>query len=103
MGKVLSKYDSIFDGELGFNLNKKIILVIPPQDTLPIWKMLHLIPYRYEQSHKRDQRNGKIWGPVKEIWESEWVLPIFVLPKKDNRTQIVSAFRDINPWSLQRR
>ena len=42
--KVLSKYSTIFDGELGCYPHKKIKLDIPP-DAQPIRKRLYPIPY----------------------------------------------------------
>jgi hypothetical protein len=36
------------------------------------------------------------FGVLKGQADSEWALPTFIIPKKDNTVRVVSNFRDIN-------
>ena len=41
-------------------------------------------------------------GVLKWQADSEWALPTFIVPKKDNTVRVVSDFREINKWIVRK-
>ncbi len=47
-------------------------------------------------NHKEGNPKKKLLGVTKWQADSEWTLPTFIIPKKDNTVRVVRDFRELN-------
>ena len=93
--KLLSKYESLFDGTLGTWKNETLSLNLKP-DAKPYHARSFPIPKCYELTLRQEvDRLVKI-GVLKKVNRSEWAAPTFIIPKKDNTVRFISDFRELN-------
>ena len=94
--EVLTKHKSLFDGTLSCYPKRKFKIELKPGT----------VPYHCERPYPVPQ---SVWPVLKEelqrqcdlnilakCYETEWGMPLLVVPKKDGAIQTVDDFRDLN-------
>ncbi len=60
------------------------------------------IPKKHMETLKKEIQRLCNLGVLKWQADSEWALPTFIVPKKDNTVRVVSDFREINKWIVRK-
>ena len=95
LNALLSKYDHLFDGTLGTWNNKPYNIELKEGA-----KPYHSRPFHVPKIHERTlkvklDRLVKL-GMLKQINDSEWAAPTFIILKKDATVRFISNFRELN-------
>ncbi len=92
---MLQENDKTFNGTLGVYPHKKVHIDIDPNA-----KHVHSRPYPVPQIHlktfKKELDHLFKIGVLAAQQESEWVLPSFIIPKKDGRVRWISNLHQLN-------
>jgi hypothetical protein len=94
--KLLEKYSSLFDSQLGHWKNKKYHIEL--QDNVkPYHAKPFSIPKAYEETLKLELDRLVKLGVLKKVNRSQWAAPTFIIPKKDLTVlRFISDFRELN-------
>jgi hypothetical protein len=82
----------MFDGTLGIYPHKKVHIDIDP-NAKPVHSRPNPVPQIYLKSFKMELDNLVRIGVLASQQESEWVLPSFITPKKDDGVCWISDLR----------
>ena len=93
--EVLDKYTDVFDGKLGFYPHEKVNIRLEP-GAKPVHKRPYPVPYKREELFKRELKHLIREGVLPECGATDWALPTFIVPKKDDRVRWVSDLRALN-------
>jgi hypothetical protein len=96
LGKVLSKFNKLFDGTLGKYPHRKAHLEVEPNA-----KPVHSKPCSVAKTHKQVFKDDELEhlcaiGALERCGATEWAAPTFIIPQKDGRARWVSNFRVLN-------
>ena len=96
--QVLKKYDKLFDGSPGCY----------PKRTFHIDLMDNAVPYHCKGPYSVPAVNMPVLkqelqaqvnkGILARVGETEWGMPMMVIPKKDGAIRTVDDFRELNKW-----
>jgi hypothetical protein len=89
------RHEELFDGSLGkWNMQDYKIELQP--DAKPYHAKAFPIPQTYTATLKMEvERLCKV-GVLKQVNQSEWAAPTFIIPKKDGSVRFISDFRELN-------
>ncbi len=97
LGRLLKKYESLFDGTLGDWKGPPISLELKEGAT-PYHGRAYPIPQIHERAMKIEVQRLISLGVLEECNDSEWGAPTFIIPKKDGRIRFISDFRKLNTF-----
>jgi hypothetical protein len=92
---VLQKNDKMFNGTLGVYPHKKVHIDIGP-NAKPVHSRPYPVPQIHLKTFKKELSHLVKIGVLAAQQESEWVLPSFIIPKKDGRVCWISNLRQLN-------
>ena len=95
------KYEILFDGKLGHYPHEKFHIDLV-EESKPMFKKAYHVPFQRESLFKDELQNMVKDGVLEPCGRSHWVAPTFVVPKKVNRVQWVSDFRELNKLIKQK-
>ena len=91
----LKKYEDLFDGTLGkWNMGAYEIELQP--DATPYHARAFPIPHIHTATLKLEVERLVKAGVLKQVNQSEWAAPTFIIPKKDGSVRFISDFRELN-------
>ena len=93
--KLLRKFESMFDGQLGQWKGKAYDIELREGAT-PYHARPFAVPKCYEQTLKKEVSRLCQIGVLKKVNRSEWAAPTFLIPKKDQTVRFISDFRELN-------
>ncbi len=93
--KLLSKYETLFDGTLGHWVGEKYHIELK-ENAKPYHARAYPIPKAYEDTLKMEVQRLCDLNVLKRINRSEWGSPTFIIPKKDGTVRFISDFRELN-------
>eukprot|EP00804_Cyclotella_cryptica_P023885 CCRYP_010023-RA/>CCRYP_010023-RA protein AED:0.37 eAED:0.36 QI:0/0/0/1/1/1/2/0/274 len=93
----LQEFEELFSRKLGDWDCKQVSLQLK-EGAQPYHGKPFPIPKKHVETTKREVQRLCDLGVLKWQDDSEWVLPTFIVPKKDNTLQVVSNFREVNKW-----
>ena len=82
----------MFDGTLGFYPHKKVHIDIDP-NAMPVHSRPLPVPQIHLKTFKMELDHLVRIGVLTSQQESEWVLPSFIIPKKDGRVRWIHNLR----------
>ncbi len=85
----------MFDGTLGVYPHKKVHIYIDP-NAKPVHSRPYPVPQIYPKTFKNELNHLVRLGVLAVQQESQWVLPSFIIPKKDGRVCWISNLRQLN-------
>jgi transposase InsO family protein len=95
LGKVLTKYQDLFDGSLGTWKTNPIELELRP-DAKPYHAKPYPVPYSQEKKLKAEIDRMCALGVLSKVNRSEWAFPAFTIPKKDGTLRSIADLRELN-------
>jgi hypothetical protein len=93
--QILQEFEELFDGTLG-DWDCKPVLLQLKEGAQPYHGRPFPIPKKHMETLKKEIQRLCNLGVLKWQADSEWALPTFIIPKKDNTVSVVSNFREIN-------
>ena len=99
--QLLSKFPTLFNGELGQYTKKKIHLTME-EGSVPFHAKAYPVPIVHHKIFYEELQRLVAVGVLERCGQSEWASPTFIIPKKDGRVRWVSDFRKVNK-KLKRR
>ena len=94
--KLLQKYQRLFNGKLGCYPKKKFKIKLKP-GTIPYHcKQPFPVPMSKMKVTKDELDRQELAGILAKIYESEWGMPMFIQPKKDETVRTLADFRELN-------
>ena len=93
--QVLSKYETLFNGNLKKYQGKQIHLKIDPSIS-PTCTQAYPIPHAHLKVFKDELDRLVSIGVIEQSSRSEWISPTFIIPKKDDHVRWISDFRALN-------
>ena len=95
LNDLLSKFEQMFDGQLGQWTGKPYEIELKAGAT-PYHSRPFALPKCYEKTLRKEvERLCKI-GVLRRVNRSEWGAPTFIIPKKDSTVRFISDFRELN-------
>jgi len=91
----LKKYEHLFDGTLG-EWNTEPVSFQFKEDVVPPSQTPYSTPRVHRETFRKELRRLCEIGVLKEVRESQWGTPTFIIPKKDGRVRFISDFRKLN-------
>jgi transposase InsO family protein len=92
---LFSNFSQLFDNELRVYPGKKIHLELK-EGSRPVYRRPYPVARAHEELFKKELDRLEQIGVLKKIGASEWGLPSFAIPKKDNRIRFISDLRELN-------
>ena len=92
---LLRKHKVLFDGTIGKWNGPKYNVELKP-DATPHHARAYPIPKVHEKTLKMECDRLCAAGVLREINDSEWAAPCFIIPKKDGTVRFISDFRKLN-------
>ena len=93
--RLLHKYKSLFDGQLGQWKGPPVNIELR-EGVKPSYQKAYPVPQSQKAMLMAEiERLVKI-GVLRHITDSEWVVPNFVIPKKDQTVRFITDFRELN-------
>jgi hypothetical protein len=93
--KFLQSHEDLFDGTLGkWNMGAYDIQL--QEGAKPYHARAFPIPYIHTATLKTEVNRLCDSGILKQINDSEWAAPTFIIPKKDGSVRFISDFRELN-------
>ena len=99
--KLLQEFEELFDGTLG-DWDCNPVLLQLKEGAQPYHGRPFPIPKKHVETLKKEIQRLCNLGVLKWQVDSEWALPTFIIPKKDNTIQVVSNFREINKQIMRK-
>ena len=94
--QLLGKFDQLFDGQLG-RYNKRKFHIELKDDAIPYHvKQPYPIPEKNKQIVKDELQRQCDNGTLERVYESEWGMPLFAIPKKNGSIRTVDDMRELN-------
>ena len=93
--ELLSKYEDLFDGNLGNWEGEEYNIELKP-DATPYHARAFPIPKVHVDTLKNEVERLCELGVLKRVNRSEWAAPTFIIPKKDGTVRFISDFRELN-------
>jgi len=95
LGKLLAKYQDLFDGTLGTWDTEPIELELRP-DAKPYHAKPYPVPHSQEKKLKAEIERMCAHGVLRKVNRSEWGFPAFTIPKKDGTLRSIADLRELN-------
>ena len=95
LGKVLAKYQDLFDGTLGTWKTDPIELELRPE-AKPYHAKPYPVPHSQEKKLKAEIERMCAYGVLRKVNRSEWGFPAFTIPKKDGTLRSIADLRELN-------
>ena len=92
---LLCKYEHLFDGTLGTWNNKPYNIKLK-EGAKPYHSRPFPVPKIHGHTLKVELDRLVKLGVLKQINDSEWAAPTFIISKKDARVRVISDFRELN-------
>jgi hypothetical protein len=92
LSNLLFKPQDLFQGKKGAFNGEPIDLELEP-DATPFYARPFSIPKAYQQITKDEIQRLESIGILTQITSSEWAVPTFIIPKKNNTVQLITDFR----------
>ena len=92
---LLTKYESLFDGTLGFR-NHEEYDIEPQPGVKPYHARAYPIPKIHEQTLRTELERLCSIGVLQKVNRSDWVALTFIIPKKNGTVRFISDFRELN-------
>jgi len=89
------QFPTLFDNELRTYPGKKVHLELK-KDARPVYRRHYPVAHAHENLFKDELDQLVAIGVLKKVGASEWGLPSFAIPKKDNRIRFISDLRELN-------
>jgi hypothetical protein len=94
--KLLSKYETLFDGTLGRYPHCKLHLTLQEGAT-PVHHKAFPVPHAHTKVFKKELKHLVKIAVLEQIRPTKWAAPTFIVPKKDGQeARWVSDFRTLN-------
>ncbi len=92
---MLQENDKMFNGTLGVYPHKKVHIDIDP-NAKPVHSRPYSVPRIHLKTFKKELNHLVKIGVLAAQQQSEWVLPSFIIPKKDGRVRWISDLCQLN-------
>lgn len=100
---VLKANAKLFDGSLGCYPNRQFKIELKA-DAVPYHcERPYPVPVSVRQVFKDELDRQCELGILEKVYESEWGMPMMVIPKKDGSIRTVDDFRELNKWVIRRK
>jgi hypothetical protein len=93
--QLLTKYESLFDGTLGDWKTKPVSFQLK-EVVSPYHGRAFPVPKVYKETIKKEVERLCQLGVLERQPASEWALPSFIIPKKDQTVRFLSDFWEVN-------
>ena len=93
--QLLRKFPRLFSGKLGKYNGEKVHLDIDP-NAEPHAARAYSVPRKHEARFKEELERLVEIGVLERCGRSRWMMPTFIVPKKDGKVRWVSDFRALN-------
>lgn len=95
---VLQKYDTLFDGTLGKYPKRQFHIELKDNAVPYHCKGPYSVP-RFNLGVLKDELDRQCAiGVLERVYESEWGMPLLVIPKKDGAIRTIDDFRELNKF-----
>lgn len=102
LGAVLDRHAELFSGKIGSYPHRKFHIDLKPE-AVPHYQMR---PYPIKRDVlpvlKDELAHQEKNGIIERCYESEWCLPLFAVPKKQNEIRTVHDLRQLNKWVVRK-
>ncbi len=100
--QVLRAHEKLFDGSLGYYPKLEFSIKLKA-DTIPYHcNRPYPVPNSVREVFKAELERQCEIGVLQKVYESEWGMPVMVIPKKDGSIRTVDDFRELNKWVIRR-
>ena len=93
--KLLEEFADLFDGSLGKWKGELYDIELKP-DAKPYHARAFPIPKVHERTLRMEVDRLCEQGVLRQLNDSEWAAPTFIIPKKDGTVRFISDFRELN-------
>jgi hypothetical protein len=93
--KLLSKYETLFDGTLGDWQTKPVSFQLK-EGIKPYHGRAFPVPHIHLKTLRKEVERLCELGVLKRQPSSEWASPTFIIPKKEGTVRFISDFREVN-------
>jgi hypothetical protein len=97
LAQILQKFPKLFRGILGCYLNRKVHLELR-KDATPSRCRPYPVPKHHEKVFKEELNQLCSIGVLLRCGALAWLLPSFIIPKKDSCVQWISNFQELNKY-----
>lgn len=95
LGRLLTRYQDLFDGTLGTWKTDPIELELRPE-AKPYHAKPYPVPHSQEKKLKAEIERMCAYGVLRKVNRSEWGFPAFTIPKKDGTLRSIADLRELN-------
>jgi hypothetical protein len=95
LARVLTCCEKLFSGQLGCYPHRKVHLELKA-DATPSQSRPYPVPRHHEAVFKEELNRFCEIGVLSRCGASTWLLPSFIIPKKDGKVRWISDFRKLN-------
>ena len=92
---LLTKYESLFDGTLGFWNHEEYDIKLQP-GVKHYHAHAYPIPKFHETTLRTEVEHVCSIGVLRKVNHSEWAALTFIIPKKNGMVRFISDFRELN-------